>query len=612
MLFLVKGGEMMQYEGMTILEQLKKYCEYCINDTEISELEDYISCVAHKWACMRFLKDIELIEKGESEFYWDEEEVKRFVLFCSKLHHFEGVLAGEKVDIRANGWQLFVCGNIYGFKKKRNGTRRFKKAFIEVARKNAKTQLEACMAAYDGSIKAAENKEIAQIYSAGTVGSQSRYVFNGVKNQMRHSKLKRYFKMNEKKIVHIKTSSEIIPLTKDGAKDGGNPSLLILDEYHEHKTKEFYDLFKGANRKESLLVIITTAGKDLNVPCYIEEYPYCKKILNPYIDVENNEYFVDICEVDEEDIEECNKDKSKYGDIKLWKKANPVRCTYIEGVEAIRTEWNTAKEIRQELNPFKTKLLNIWCAEKKDQYMDMAKWKKCECKKYPIDIKGKKAFVAFDIASKLDLCSYSIVIPYENGKVNVAGEKDKSYILFSKGFVPTRESLKEHETTEKVNYTLWEEMGYIKIANEEGSDSEIINQFIVLKDAIDKCKELGVEIQQVGFDPHDASMAMAYMEKQGYEVISINQSPAQLNEPTMYFRAAVYENKLHYLTNPVLNYCMSNAIMLHIGNLVKIDKKAVKEKIDEADSSIFAFMLAYNYKPGTSLDELAKQWYASM
>lgn len=74
-----------------------------------------------------------------------------------------------------------------------------------------------------------------------------------------------------------------------------------MDEYHQHPTTDFYDLGLGAATKEPLLMIITTAGKDLTYPCYTEEYEYCSKILNPDVDVENDEYFVDICEADESD-----------------------------------------------------------------------------------------------------------------------------------------------------------------------------------------------------------------------------------------------------------------------------------------------------------------------
>ncbi|MFR2212942.1 MAG: terminase large subunit domain-containing protein [Ruminococcus sp.] len=87
--------------------------------------------------------------------------------------------------------------------------------------------------------------------------------------------------------------------------DGTNPAGLILDEYHQHKTTEnFMTLGLVQNTKEPLLMIITTAGMDLTYPCYVQEYQYCSKILDPDVDVENEEYLVDICEVDPEDYKD--------------------------------------------------------------------------------------------------------------------------------------------------------------------------------------------------------------------------------------------------------------------------------------------------------------------
>ena len=107
-------------------------------------------------------------------------------------------------------------------------------------------------------------------------------------------------KLPETLIEHRKTGSFLKALCKEEwtKGDGTNPAGLIIDEYHQHATTEFYDLGLGANTKESLLMIITTAGDDLTYPCYTQEYAYCSKILDPDIDsVENEEYFVDILEL---------------------------------------------------------------------------------------------------------------------------------------------------------------------------------------------------------------------------------------------------------------------------------------------------------------------------
>ncbi|WP_255492176.1 terminase large subunit domain-containing protein [Cetobacterium sp. 2A] len=263
------------------------------------------------------------------------------------LNHSKGVLAGTPIMLTT--WQKFIVCQIYAWKRK-DGYRRFKKAFIEVGRKNAKTQMQAGCMLYEISVVATRNNEIAETFCAGTKREQSKLLFSECQNMLTGSSLSPKFKITRDKIVHIKTTSFLKPLSKQDGKtgDGTNPAALVLDEYHQHATTEFYDLALGSNSKESLLLIITTAGIDLNVPCYREEYKYCSELLNPNLDIENSEYFVDICEADKGD---------EIGDIRTWKKANPLRATYKEGIEKITSDYEVAKSVPEKMISFKTKNL---------------------------------------------------------------------------------------------------------------------------------------------------------------------------------------------------------------------------------------------------------------
>ncbi|MDD6197315.1 MAG: terminase large subunit, partial [[Clostridium] aminophilum] len=154
-----------------------------------------------------------------------------------------------------------------------------------------KSQLESGEALYGISVEASETGEVYEIYTAGTKRDQSKIVFNEADLMTRGSILRSKFNFKRDEILHLKTGSWIKALSKEDGKsgDGTNPAYLILDEYHQHKTTEFYDLGLGSNRKEPLLSIITTAGRDLTYPCYTQEYDYCSKLLNPNVDVSNDE-----------------------------------------------------------------------------------------------------------------------------------------------------------------------------------------------------------------------------------------------------------------------------------------------------------------------------------
>ena len=126
---------------MTILDELIEYANLCLEDVKISEYEDYISCKKHKNACKRFLKDIQNAKNNKDfEYFWDEIEAKKIVKWFSYLRHSKGVLAGKPIILTS--WQKFILCQVYGWRYKKTKYRRFNKAFIEVARKNAKSQME--------------------------------------------------------------------------------------------------------------------------------------------------------------------------------------------------------------------------------------------------------------------------------------------------------------------------------------------------------------------------------------------------------------------------------------------------------------------------------------
>mgnify|MGYP000668236954 FL=1 len=143
---------------MTVKNRLIRYATDCISG-------NIISCKKHKQACSRFLRDVKREESGEAYFYWDDQEAQKIIKWFSLLRHSKGVLAGK--PIKLTEWQQFHLCQLYGWRRKEDGYKRFKKSFIEVARKNAKSQEEAGVALYEISVQATKNKEVYEYYTAG-------------------------------------------------------------------------------------------------------------------------------------------------------------------------------------------------------------------------------------------------------------------------------------------------------------------------------------------------------------------------------------------------------------------------------------------------------------
>ena len=556
---------------MNCKEVIKKYAKDCI-------CGEIPSGQKHKWACQRFLNDLDRVGNPDFPYIWDEERAKKIVVWFSLLRHSKGKLSGTPINLTP--WQMFRECQIYGWRHRETGYKRFKKSFTEVARKNAKSQMEAGEALNEISEQATRNGESYEVYTAGTKRDQSKIVFEECDLMTRGTLIRSKFRFNRDKIVHLKTGSFIRALSKDDGKtgDGTNPALLILDEYHQQPTTDFYDLGLGSNTKEPMLTIITTAGKDLTYPCYTQEYDYCSKVLNPDVDVSNDEYFIDICEADSGDDP---------GALETWQKANPIRAFFDEGIKKISEDYEIAKQIPEKMIAFLTKVLNIWVSSAENGYMDMQKWKACEVKELPIKLDHRSVYVGFDMSSKIDLTSVAFVVPFQTEIRDSMGKLIVKYILWTHSFIPSVEKMREHIIKDKVPYDAWERLGFLTVTH-----TPIVDQNAVMKYVLDECERLHLDIQCLCLDPANASKLMMDLSDEGYDVEEVYQSHKSLNESTQGFREQVYCGNIIYLRNPLLNYSMSNAVIRTNNGLIKIDKDATTKRIDPVDATLGAFKLA--------------------
>lgn len=577
---------------MTCLEEITSYARDCIEGRIPAGQK-------HKWACERLLRDLDRVGSEDFPYIWDEERAQLIVDWFSLLKHSKGELAGTPIILTP--WQRFRACQLYGWRHKDTGRKRFKQSFTEVGRKNAKSQMEAGEALNEISEQATRNSEVYEVYTAGVKRDQSKIVFSECDLMTRGTLIRSRFRFKRDEIVHIKTGSFIKALSKEDGKkgDGTNPAMLVIDEYHQHPDTDFYDLGLGSSVKERMLTIITTAGKDLNAPCYTQEYEYCSKILDPAVDVENDEYFIDICEADRDDDP---------GALETWQKANPIRAFYPEGVEQIRSAYEIAREIPEKMVAFQTKVLNIWVAAKQNGYMDMQKWKRCEVERFPIELRGRPVYVGFDMSSKIDLTSVSFIVPYQSDALDETGKQITKYLLWSHSFIPTREALREHVLKDRAPYDSWEQRGFLSV-----TDTPIVHQGAVMQYVKSEIEKHGLDVQCLCFDPANASKIMMDLSEEGYTVEEVYQSHRSLNESTQSFREQVYAGNVLYTPNPLLNFAMANAVVRQNGGLIKIDKDATTQRVDPVDATLGAFKLAlYHRFDAVSLDSYVADWLDSM
>lgn len=549
------------FKGNSIKEDLIEYCNRILDGR-------IIACKKHKWTCERFLNDLDKSNKNLEEFpyIFDELEAQRAIDWIEEFKHSKGELAGTR--IQAHIFIKFILANVYGWININTGYRRFKRMYEQVGRKNAKSQTLAGITTYELAPYGVLGSEV---YCLAPVSKQAKAVFKEAINMINgHRIIKRKFHIREStnEIFHKKSNSTMSLFTKDDLKKGDsyNPQLAVIDEYHLFDTSEAVDVMESGMgaRYNPLIAIITTAGRKIFCPCK-EEYDYCSKIINPNVPINDDRYFVVIAEIDDKD--------DPFDFINLCK-ANPVVSTYKTGLESLQEKLNTAKERADKRIEYLTKQCNRWINQKiNDPYMDMDKWSKCEIDEIP-NIEGLKCVIGLDKSDKIDLTS----ITYE---IDLG---DNEILIMNHCFIP-EETLEAKMKTDKVPYDSWSKQGYITVI----PGAKINNDYIVerIKEDLKKYK---FELDSVAYDPWHCEDIVESLEDEGILCIEVPQTYASLSEPTKDFRAKVYAKEVKYVKNPVLTYCMSNAVedKDRKENLKLWKEKKSSERIDAAVTCIIS------------------------
>lgn len=549
--------------------------QYMIDYSNLVLDGSIVACKKHKWACKRFLRDLEKENTKDFPYVFDEDKALNFIEWMEEFKHTKGPLQGQNIDPAPI--QIFVFGNIYGwYKVYKDGSRsrRFSRSYWQVARKNAKSQGLGTVGSYECSAFGVNESEV---YIGATKKDQADIVYREIKSQIfANDFLKDKFKEAYGKIKHLKSNSFIQSLSKDTGKngDGFNPQCNIIDEYHAHPTSEILDVLTSGQgaRNDPLTFIITTAGFNLNHPCYRVEYKLVSAILDPDKVEENEEYFIMINELDEGD---------SIDDESVWEKANPIVCSYEKGWENLRREYKLAKQAPEKMRNFLTKNMNIWVNQADNGYMDMKYWTKChELNPVMPDLTGKAGYNGDDLSQKHDLTTAAFCFPLDN----------EYFAILQHSFLP-RERLEERMRSDGVPYDLWADMGYLTL-----TEGEVIDYRYVMEHIRNRVEQNKWNVKEICYDPWSATQFAQEMETEGFEPVEIIQGTRTLSEPTKDFRNKVLEGKIIHGDDPLLRWCVGNAVvkMDAQGNIM-LDKAKSTNRIDALAAVINAFVRARNH-----------------
>jgi phage terminase large subunit-like protein len=540
------------------------------------------ACRWVKLACERHRRDLET--GAERGLTFDPQAAKVAIAFFTVLRHWKGEWAGKPIYLEPA--QQFWVWSLFGWKRA-DGTRRFRTAYLEVARKNAKTTTAAGIGLYLAFV---DGEPGAEVYSAATKRDQARISHRDATEMVKKSpQLGQLVGVYRDNLHELKSGSKFEPLSSDyNSLDGLNIHGVIADELHAWPQPELWGVLKTGTgaRRQPLMLAITTAGVDQQGICYGQR-EYVARILKGII--EDDAYWGIIYTLDTKhdwpdlDVDDDWQDQSN------WIKANPL-LNVSKKAETMREAAREASNKPAELNHFLRWHLNIW-TQAVTRWISPIHW--TACGEYAVaeeSLAGRVCYAGLDLSQTFDITALVLVFPPEN--------ELEPYQAICRFWLP-EENMVERVRRDQVPYDAWVRLGFLRLTPGNVLDYDFI---------LAEISELGKQfnIKEIGFDRWgQALVTQKLMDMGGDEwVVPIGQGFASMSPPMKELGKLIAGKRLAHGNNPVLTWMADNLVTREdaAGN-IKPDKEKSREKIDGMTALIMALDRATRHISRSSVYE---------
>jgi phage terminase large subunit-like protein len=491
---------------------------------------------------------------------FNPERAYRVIKFLGLLKQSKGKWAGEPLVLEP--WQKFVIWVLYGWEK--DGVRRFRTAYSEIARKNGKSTLLSGLGLYGLGF---DGEGGAEIYSVATKEAQAKITFTEGQRMVRKSNYLGGLAKSHVKSISIDSKESFWkPLGKDSkTEDGLNPHMVMVDEYHAHPDASMLEVMDSAlgSRTNPLLFIITTAGFNSECACK-EERDYAINVLKGVI--HDDTYFGIVFTLDDGD---------DWKDEKVWMKANPNLGVTVS-LDDMQRMCKKAIESPSRKNNFLTKKLNIW-TNAEVNWINLDLWNACNKVIDEKDLHGKPCHAGLDLSSVKDLTCWGLWFILDDG----------DEVFLPRFFLP-KDNLDDRKRHDKVPYHAWSDAGYINFTPGNVVDYEHVEAQIV-KDFKDFDIQL-MAVDRWAFEARKQRLNAIGVPEE--KIISFGQGYASMSEPMKEFEKTYLSGKFIHNNNPVLRWMASCVEAKTDGadNIkpVKPDRNKSGKRIDGIVSAIMA------------------------
>lgn len=542
-----------------------------------------------KLACQRELNDRERINNDDNfNYYFDNKQANKAIRFMSLIPKTDGT----KLEMAL--FQKWIIGELYGWREKGTGNRRYNKAFISMARKNSKTYVASCIAIASLLLenKPAKNRQILFVSNAL---KQAKIGYEMASSELRQvvklsPALRSTLDIKKKQITKLDDDSFIVPVAgKAETLDGFNPTTAIIDEYHQASSHAIYNVLKSGmgQQKNGLLCIISTSGFNLKGAMF-EDYQVMADILNGK--QSNDRQFISVWELDER--EEVNNPD-------CWIKANPL--FEVPAVKQLMSE-NLSNDVatarqQNDLVPVLVKQFNMWYQSNEDSFISHAEWSKTIVDKP--DIHGKRVIFGIDLSKSNDLTSVSWIIPQDND----------TYYCDSHSWVATKYGLLEKMKADNINYQALASAGECDITDLESGVIDYQNVFDFIKNMV---TENNLKVEAICYDPWSFGYLLGQFEAEDWPLVETAQSNRVLSFPTRQFKEYLLNGQITHPNNHLLSIAVDNSVLIYdsTGNC-RVNKMKNNEKIDPLAALMNAWVYTSNELIGGTDSEADNSYYES-
>jgi phage terminase large subunit-like protein len=513
----------------------------------------------------------------------NKKRANRALDFFTNLRHTKGQFSGRPFELLP--WEYKILWDVYGTLNEQH-LRQYKYLYLEIPKKNGKTELAAAAALYH---LFADREINGEIYGCAADREQATLVFDVAEEMIRQDPdLMARARINKstKLITDLRTGSRYKVLSAEAfTKHGLSPSAVIFDELHAQPNRELWDVMTfgaGDARRQPIWWIITTAGDDPDrVSVGWEQHEYAQRILTG--DIIDPTWYPVIFTYQGDDI--YNEEN--------WRAANPSLGTTIT-IESVREQAQKAKVRPADERLFRWLRLNQWVTTKLTTWLPLDLFDQTIGSWTRADMLDRECFIGLDLSSTTDLTALATVFPPQ-------GDQADWRVIWD-CFIPA-ENMAERVKKDHVPYDQWAREKMITVT--EGN----VVDYTKIRDRILEIQKFH-KVIEVCADRAFATMLIQELEQQGLTCIDIPQTFISLSNPLNETERLLRAGQLTHEANQVARWCFGNASIAKNGNeqikLVKEHKgKSVvrTRRIDLISAWIDAMARACSYKPKRSVYE---------